>query len=200
MTERGVAAAPIVVSVARVLRRPGVQIPIERTVTTAELRVGEAAVAAGTPIDVTLVLEASGDDVIASGHIRAVAQCACRRCLEPFTEQLDVEVREIFQPRPVEGETYPVTGETIDLEPLVRDTVLLTLPLAPLCRPDCPGPDPDRFPTVIEGESVAGVEGHTAEGEPGLVDPTGASDVDVAAADAPVDPRWAALRDLRLDR
>ena len=48
---------------------------------------------------------------------------------------------------PTEGETYPLDGEQVDLEPLVRDAVLLALPLAPLCADDCPGPAPEAFPT-----------------------------------------------------
>ncbi len=81
----------------------------------------------------------------------------------------EAEVREIFEARPTEGETYLLAGEQIDLEPMVRDAVLLALPLAPLCTADCEGPAPDQFPT----------------GPP--------------ADDAVIlDPRWAALRDLDL--
>ena len=43
-------------------------------------------------------------------------------------------------PRPVEGETYPLDGDRLDLEPMVRDAVLLALPLAPLCDGGLPGP------------------------------------------------------------
>ena len=38
-----------------------------------------------------------------------------------------------------EGETYPLDGDQIDLEPMVRDAVLLELPLGPLCGDDCAG-------------------------------------------------------------
>lgn len=79
------------------------------------------------------------------------------------------EVREVFEPRWEEGETYPLKGDQIDLEPLVRDAVLLTLPLAPLCEDACAGPDPEEHPVGVEGG---------APSEP--------------------DPRWAALRDLDL--
>ena len=90
------------------------------------------------------------------------------------------EVREVFEPRPVEGETYPLADDTVDLEPMVRDAVLLALPLAPLCGDDCLGPAPDVFPAVVEGD--------------GPVD-----DGDREAAEPPADPRWAALDELRFD-
>ena len=69
----------------------------------------------------------------------------CRRCLKPVGGELRCEVREMYRPRP-EGEapdedeeTYPLTGDQLDLRPMVRDALLLELPIAPLCREDCRG-------------------------------------------------------------
>ena len=82
----------------------------------------------------------------------------------------------IFEVHPEEGETYPIDGDEVDLEPVVRDAALLSLPLAPLCREDCAGPAPDAFPATVEGED-----------EP-------------ADGDEPArDPRWAALDELRFE-
>ena len=72
---------------------------------------------------------------------------------------------EVFEPHPVDGETYPIEGDEVDLEPVVRDGVLLHLPLAPLCRPDCPGPAPEAFPTMVEGEDGE-VSDEDLSGEP----------------------------------
>ncbi len=74
----------------------------------------------------------------------------CRRCLRLVTGDLATPVREVFErtPRLREGDleaagdeadTYTLTGDTLDLAPMARDALLLELPLAPLCRPDCPG-------------------------------------------------------------
>jgi uncharacterized protein len=87
-----------------------------------------------------------------------------------------VELSEVFEPQPTPGETYPIDGDDLDLEPLVRDAVLLHLPLAPLCREDCRGPAPEVFPAVVAGE--------------------GAEEPDDGP---PRDPRWAALDVLRGD-
>jgi uncharacterized protein len=62
----------------------------------------------------------------------------------------------------------------VDLEPMVRETVLLNLPIAPLCREDCAGPDPSRFPTTVEVEPQPDAE-------------------------PPADPRWAALSEITFD-
>ena len=55
----------------------------------------------------------------------------CSTCLQPLGGDLELTVAELYEAAPVEGETYPLDGHHIDLELLVRDTVLLDLPLAP---------------------------------------------------------------------
>lgn len=180
----------ILISVAQVLRRAGVQHPLQRSAWLDELRVGDAAVPADSEIVIDLVLEATGTAVVATGTVRAVASCNCRRCLEPFEQPVEATIREIFEPRPTEGETYPLVSEHIDVVPLVRDAVLLSLPLAPLCRADCPGPAPERFPAVAEvpeGEAADPEVGSETVAQPDRNDP-------------PRDPRWAALDQLQLDR
>lgn len=197
------------ISVATVLRRAGVQHPLHRRITLDELAVGDAAIPTGTPIEVDVVLEATGNAVVVTGELRAVARCACRRCLEPFDEPIVAALREIFEPSPVEGETYPLTAEHIDLVPFARDALLLSLPLAPLCRPDCPGPAPERFPTTVEpaGVGTSADGGDPAGDEAGAVgadgEAGGEADGGVGAeggAPRPRDPRWAALDQLQLDR
>jgi uncharacterized protein len=86
------------------------------------------------------------------------------------------QIREIFEPRPVEGETYAMAEDIVNLEPMVRDAVLLALPLAPLCAADCRGPAPELFPARVAGEAE---ESEEEEGS------------------GPIsDPRWAALAEL----
>jgi len=64
----------------------------------------------------------------------------CARCLKRFETPFEVEVEELFVPgaRP-EDDEYPVVEGFIDLEPMIRDAVILAMPFAPLCRPDCRG-------------------------------------------------------------
>ncbi len=77
----------------------------------------------------------------------------------------------MFADDPDSDDLLPIGGDHIELEPVVREAVLLSLPLAPLCGPECQGPDPGRFPT------------RTGEEE----------------ADQQRDPRWDALDELRFD-
>ena len=123
----------------------------------------------GDDVVADVVLEAQAGQVIVSGTVTARWAGECRRCLEPTAGDLTVELQEVFDPHPVEGETYPLGRDDIDLEPVVREALALALPLAPLCREDCPGPDPDAHPVRTDD------------------------------AEAPADPRWAALDRLRFE-
>jgi uncharacterized protein len=127
-------------------------------------------------IELDLVVESVLDGVTVTGTIRAPWRAECRRCLEPVTGVAEVAVQELFEAHPTIDETYPLDGDHIDLAPLVRDTVLLGLPLSVLCREECAGPDPERFPASV------------AEPEPEPAEPV-----------VPADPRWSALRDLRFE-
>lgn len=116
-----------------------------------------------------VVVEAQADAVMLTGTVTATWTGECRRCLEETGGVVAVELREIFEPHPTEGETYPLGRDELDLEPVLREALALALPLAPVCREDCPGPDPEAHP--LSGEEGA----------------------------APADPRWAGLDALRFE-
>ncbi|MEX2292843.1 MAG: DUF177 domain-containing protein [Acidimicrobiales bacterium] len=121
------------------------------------------------------VLEAIEGAVTISGTVTAPWVGECRRCLDPVSDLIEATLSEVFETSPVEGETYQLDGDEVDLERVVRDAVLLSLPLAPLCRPDCPGPAPETFPARVAD-----------------------AEQDEAAERSP-DPRWAGLDELKFD-
>lgn len=182
-------AGPLQLDITELLRQPAFRKEVRRAVELPGLAVAEVAVDDGAAVELDLQLESTGSSVVADGVIRAAWSGPCRRCLEPVSGVAEAEVREVFERRPTEGETYLLGEETIDLEPMVRDAVLLALPLAPLCRADCPGPAPDRQP--LAADASAGTADHS-------VGP-GGGDQPSEADRPPPDPRWAALDDLRFD-
>lgn len=133
-------------------RRPGTQ----RDVRVATPLPGLAITSAKVPDEADLVVDATLESIdgaiTVSGTVQVPWTAECRRCLDDVGGVLTVELSEVFEVRPIDGETYPIDGDEVDLEPVVRDAALLHLPLAPLCRPDCLGPDPERYPALIEGE------------------------------------------------
>jgi uncharacterized protein len=139
---------PFLVNVAGLRRTPGARRSEQRRGPIDGLQVTSTHVPAGAEVDTDLILEVIDGGMVAIGTVSAPWVGECRRCLQPVEGVLRVELREIYEPRPagpagteaeLEEETYPLTGDTLDLRPLARDAVLLNLPQAPLCRPDCAG-------------------------------------------------------------
>jgi uncharacterized protein len=100
----------------------------------------------GAPLDLELRLESATEGVLVTGTVATTVTGECGRCLDPVTEEFVVEVCELFAyPGSVTAETTDedevdrVVDELIDVEPVVRDAVVLGLPQTPLCQPDCAG-------------------------------------------------------------
>ncbi|HYT09222.1 MAG TPA: YceD family protein, partial [Mycobacteriales bacterium] len=157
-------------------RRPGSMRAVRRSVPApADLGVGLARVPEGAPLELDLRLESVVEGVLVSGTVTAPVTGECARCLNPVTDGLKVDVQELFaypdsatEETTDEGEVSRLVGDLIDLEPVVRDTLVLALPLSPLCREDCRGLCPScglRYDDLPEDHT------HTT-----------------------TDPRWAALR------
>jgi uncharacterized protein len=103
------------------------------------LRVTESSVPEGAEALADVVLESVDGGIVVAGTVRAPWEGDCRRCLVLLDGELEVQVREIYRPGAGDEDTYGLQGEQLDLRPLVNDALLLALPLAPLCRPDCAG-------------------------------------------------------------
>lgn len=133
-----------------------------------------------------LELESRSSQVNVNGELAIGWIAPCRRCLETTDGTQKCEVSEIFHISPIEGETYPLGEHELDLTPMVRETALLNLPLNPICDSECLGPEPDRFPTTTEQDPKnSGAD-------------TGDGDVD-GGTEAPMDPRWGPLSELKFD-
>lgn len=111
----------------------------------ADLGVEMVGVPRGADIELDLRLEAVMEGVLITGSTRVPLVGECARCLEPLTSTFEVEFQELYvYPDTRYGEEtgedeHRLEGDLIDLEPVLRDAVVLALPLSPLCRDDCPG-------------------------------------------------------------
>lgn len=95
----------------------------------------------------------SGHDVVVNGRLEAELKVPCARCLELFSLPIKAEVAVLYAPAakvktpdkdeyefsPEEADTLPFDGETVVLDDLVRDELLLEIPMIPLCSETCPG-------------------------------------------------------------
>jgi uncharacterized protein len=110
--------------------------------------------------EIAVRLSKSGNDVVVHGKLRAELKVPCARCLEPATIPIDADLSAlaVLGDRPAEDEEddheiseqeadiIPYDGETVVLDDLVRDELLLGIPMIPLCSEACPGisPQPTR--------------------------------------------------------
>ena len=169
--------SPLVLNVHELGRRPGVMRELRLSVPApADLAVELVGVPSGSPVELKVRLESVMEGVLASGTARASVAGECARCLGPIENDLEVGLQELYvypESDAEEDEAARLEGELLDLEPVVRDAVVLALPFRPVCRPDCPG-------LCIEcGTTLADHPGHAHEES--------------------IDPRWGALAALRSD-
>jgi uncharacterized protein len=163
--------SPLVINTHELGRRPGSMRTLHLTVPAPTyLGIDLIGVPPGSPVEVQLRLEAVMEGVLATGRAHVLLSGECARCLEAIEDGLDVELQELYvypESDAEEDEVSRLEGELLDLEPLLRDSVVLALPFRPVCSEDCPG--------------LCTECGARLRDEPGHVHDDG------------VDPRWAAL-------
>jgi DUF177 domain-containing protein len=107
----------------------------------AELGSGLVRVPEGSDLELEVQLEDVTDGVLVTATVTAPLAGECARCLDDFASSTQVSFQELFA---VEAggsgdDGYLLDGDLLDLEPALRDALVLELPLSPLCSPDCPG-------------------------------------------------------------
>jgi uncharacterized protein len=170
---------PLVFDIRELGRRAGSMMEVDRTVPAPDhLGGGLAFVPAGSDFELNVRFEAVVEGVLVSGTARVAVAGECARCLDAVEWDETVPVTELFlfEQGPQEEELPLLDGDLLDLRQVVRDAVVLALPLAPLCRPDCLGlcvecgarlaDDPTHTHTTIDPRwaSLAGLETTEKEG------------------------------------
>ena len=142
---------PMVVDTTKLPRQPGATRALKReTPAPADLGLELIGVPEGSDLELDLELTSVSEGVYVSGRVRGSLTGECGRCLNEISESFDVPIAELFayadsttEETTDEDEVGRMQGDLIDLEPAVRDAVVLALPTTPLCRQDCPGLCPD---------------------------------------------------------
>ena len=153
---------PFILPVRDIVHRPGEMREFELDVPVPE-KWGEGlvAVAAGEPIDLSVRLESVHEGILVTAAIATRYEGVCGRCLIDIAQPVEVEFQELFGYPGTEATDFEVQDDHVDLEPPVRDAIVLALPFQPVCQPDCPGLDP------VTGERLTVEAGH----EPAVADP-----------------------------
>jgi uncharacterized protein len=130
-----------------------------------ELRLELVGVPVGADAEVEVRFEAVSEGVLATGTVTAPLAGECARCLAPLTNTVTASFQELYlypedrhdkhgkhdhrdkhdrhdkyeEDEEDDDELRYLDGDLLDLEPALRDAVVLALPMSPLCRDDCPG-------------------------------------------------------------
>jgi uncharacterized protein len=150
------------------------------------VRVEDAHTEVISPVRGRVVLVREPDGILVEARLSTDVAMQCIRCLTSLESVLEFDIEESFRPTVhLPGGPTVVAADdddtathidelhTLDLTEVVRQAILLEMPVSPLCREDCPGLCPTCGHDLREGECKC-------EPEP--------------------DPRWDALRDILLEQ
>ncbi|MBB5116732.1 YceD family protein [Streptomyces eurocidicus] len=175
-------------------RRPGALKRVARSVPApADLGIEVIGVAEGATVELDLRLESVMEGVLVTGTARAPLTGECVRCLEPLERELDADFQEMYSypdadarsrlaatdddAEEDEEDTLFLEDDMVDLEPVLRDAVVLSLPLQPVCQEDCLGlcsecgarladdPDHHHESVDIRWAALQGLAGSPQDGE-----------------------------------
>ncbi|KAB2974996.1 MULTISPECIES: YceD family protein [unclassified Streptomyces] len=149
---------PLVFDTHELGRRPGALQRLTRTVDAPkDLGIPKVVgVPEGAPLELDLRLESVMEGVLVTGTARARAEGECVRCLEPLQLDVEADFQEMFSYPDADDRGRAHRAEPgddaeddedrlfiedglFDLEPVLRDAVVLALPMQPVCQEDCPG-------------------------------------------------------------
>ena len=146
-------SSPLVLGVKELGRSPGTMRTLDEHVPAPkDLGVALIGVREGSDMELDLRLEAVHEGILVTGTASVEVTGECGRCLDPIAYDLDVDVQELFyygdadlgEVSEEEGEEqYRIEHDCIDLEPVLRDAVVTSLPFQPVCREDCKGLFPE---------------------------------------------------------
>jgi uncharacterized protein len=128
------------VDVRDLLEHPGASRTVQVREPVPGLATGVATVPEDQAVAAELLIESVVEGLLVTGPLQGTMVLVCARCLKPLQSGFRIDVQELFTPgaTPADDE-YPVTEGFVDLEPMIRDAIVLAMPFAPLCRPDCLG-------------------------------------------------------------
>lgn len=128
------------VAVAKELKLPGTIGKAEWSEDIGSMEYGSGTIIFAKPVHVSLTYSFDGEGFSADGTLSTAFRSRCSRCTKEFTESFEASFSERFErDAEPESETYSFKGDELEMDDLVRDTILLNRQAYSLCKPDCRG-------------------------------------------------------------
>jgi uncharacterized protein len=129
---------PFVLNVSDLLGNEASSRPVTITVPV-DWKIEMIQVAEEPPLTADLVLHPVSGGIAVTGRVRFVTKDTCYRCLKETFSDRDTSVGALFDRNNDDDESYPLEGHEIDVSQMLRDEVMLSLPIIEDCGDDCPG-------------------------------------------------------------
>lgn len=99
----------------------------------ADLKIEVIGVAEGSPLALELMFESVSEGIYVSGTVSATARGEDVRTLDEIELPIDVDIQEMYVYEQAEGDedSYVIDRDQLDLEPAIRDAVVMALPFSP---------------------------------------------------------------------
>jgi uncharacterized protein len=148
MSERAGGADPMFLDVKELAIR---KLPIRKTYAPGSIDFQSAEIKQSEPLEVRAVAELVEGNIRISGEIQTKMELVCARCLEPVFEEVDRNFDLFYTPLPKGGKTEEARldedeseiaffqGEGLFLTDVLKEQILLALPMKVICQSDCRG-------------------------------------------------------------
>jgi uncharacterized metal-binding protein YceD (DUF177 family) len=120
-------ASPLLINIIEMTRRAGTLKDIEITIPVSTFDFADKRLNDETEIEIALQLESINGGIIVQGTVTGQSQLLCGRCLRTIEYANVASIDEMYQRVPDNPDAYPIVGESLDLQPMVREMVLLSL-------------------------------------------------------------------------
>ncbi|HAM49975.1 MAG TPA: hypothetical protein DCP92_04510 [Nitrospiraceae bacterium] len=103
------------------------------------------------PVKASLHIDKVSSEVLVQGTMQTLLELQCSRCLKAFSQEADLYVNLVYRPiEELKGEerheikddeldTGFYQGDELDIQDLIREQILLNIPIKPLCSESCMG-------------------------------------------------------------
>ncbi len=136
---------PFIIDVSSLIQGAESAREIEITGELSSIEFGGALVEFISPLKLVAALKKASRGLTLRGEVKVEVKLRCSRCLKSFNYPLEFKADEVFalpedlSHLPDEVEAFPIHKGRIDLEPALKELIVLNLPFRPLCSEDCRG-------------------------------------------------------------
>lgn len=142
----------LLVEVGKILEEVGSKVKITAEEQFEPIKYGPDSIELNQPLKIDVEVESTSlGELLVKGVVNGKVQLQCSRCLKFFNFPLELELEEVFFRSPHSEEAFKIVGNKIDLGPSIEETMLLTLPMKPLCGDGCRGLCPICGQNLNEG-------------------------------------------------